>query len=93
MPLEPQKRKSIQAVVDVIVNRVIVIVWAWLVVGFIITAALNYFEVGYDSTDGEARSGMRLHTDALTGCQYLSNPQGGITPRLNQNGQHLCDGG
>ena len=43
-----------------------------------------------DSTDGSERSGLALHTDAKTGCQYLSTAQGGITPRLDSNGKHVC---
>lgn len=43
-----------------------------------------------DATDpiSGARSGMELHTDAGTGCQYLSVPGGGITPRLGFGGVH-----
>lgn len=59
-----------------------------LAAGFILDAAI---ERPTDSTDStEARSGMGLHTDALTGCQYLSTPKGGITPRLDASGRHLC---
>ena len=32
------------------------------------------------------RSGFRVHTDALTGVQYISVFMGGITPRLNKDG-------
>jgi len=32
---------------------------------------------------------MRLHTDHLTGLQYLSAPGGGITPRLDRDGRHM----
>lgn len=35
------------------------------------------------------RSGMRVMTDYKTGCQYFSSPYGGITPRLEPNGQHV----
>lgn len=42
-----------------------------------------------DTPDG-ARSGMSLHVDHRTGCQYLSKPFGGITPRLDANGKHMC---
>ncbi|MDQ1081414.1 hypothetical protein [Pseudoroseomonas cervicalis] len=45
---------------------------------------------GRDSTDPpHGRSGMRLHADNLTGCQYLSVPGGGITPRLTTDGRHM----
>lgn len=44
-----------------------------------------------DDTDdlGGKRSGMSLHTDALTGCQYLSVPLGGMTPRVDGAGRHV----
>ncbi len=43
-----------------------------------------------DNTDPpHGRSGMRLHADNLTGCQYLSIPGGGITPRLTADGRHM----
>jgi hypothetical protein len=44
----------------------------------------------YDATDagdGE-RSGMRLYTDAQTGCQYLGSS---LTPRLSATGEHICE--
>lgn len=42
-----------------------------------------------DAGDGE-RSGMRLYTDAQTGCQYLATPGGSLTPRLSADGEHIC---
>lgn len=43
-----------------------------------------------DSTDSPTeRSGMALMTDYGTGCQYLSYQ--GLTPRLNQDGKHICN--
>jgi hypothetical protein len=49
--------------------------------------------LGRDDTDsgswGGGRSGMKVMTDALTGCQYLTVPGGGITPRLEGYGQHV----
>jgi hypothetical protein len=50
------------------------------------------FEIGWDSTDGQERSGMSLHVDNLTGCHYLGGKSGGITPRLNNNGEQICNG-
>ena len=47
--------------------------------------------IGRDDTDGESRSGLRLRTDARTGCQYLESTSGGLTPRLDRGGQHICD--
>lgn len=43
-----------------------------------------------DPLDGE-RSGMRLYTDAQTGCQYLATPGGSLTPRLSATGEHVCE--
>lgn len=37
-------------------------------------------------------SGIHLRIDARTGCHYLEGDDGGITPRLNSNGNHICDG-
>jgi hypothetical protein len=45
-----------------------------------------------DSTDGERRSGMALRIDAMTGCHYLEGAKGGMTPRLNREGHHICEG-
>ena len=45
----------------------------------------------YDSTDEPPqRSGMTLHTDALTGCQYLGLPSGGLTPRMDSTHRQIC---
>lgn len=44
--------------------------------------ALEYApEVGWDSTDGDKRSG----------CQYLSSPHGGLVPRFDSTGKHICN--
>ncbi len=45
-----------------------------------------------DTTDGEVRSGMALKIDALTGCHYLEGQRGGLTPRLDKEGLHICEG-
>lgn len=62
----------------------------WYVLGVVVIAGLLY-SMGGDSTDGATRSNMKLHTDAMTGCQYLSVAGGGITPRLSASGAHICD--
>lgn len=57
---------------------------------FLCTQLLDLAEVGYDDTDGDqSRSGMALHVDAKTGCEYLSAQFGGITPRLDTSGKHM----
>lgn len=46
-----------------------------------------------DSTDSlyGGRSGVKLRTDYGTGCQYLETSFGGITPRLDAQGEHICN--
>lgn len=48
----------------------------------------------YDDTDPPGfmqRSGLGLRTDAKTGCQYVTSGLfGGVTPRLDANGQPVC---
>jgi hypothetical protein len=40
--------------------------------------------------DGDAGPGLRVKTDALTGCQYLQVNSTGLTPRLDADGRHIC---
>lgn len=63
----------------------------WWIFGICLTFAFWMLPLSRDSTDGEwpNRSGMRPHTDAFTGCQYLETSKGGITPRINASGRHL----
>ncbi len=63
--------------------------WA-LVAAYIIVSAIGACSPR-DATDhpqGE-RSCMLLRTDHQTGCQYLSEPFGGITPRVDADGRHM----
>lgn len=51
------------------------------------------FGIGLDDTDNRLtgdRSGMRLRTDAGTGCQYLETSDGAITPRRRADGRQVC---
>jgi len=66
----------------------------WFVVFFLILQAVNVSPLFRDDTDpgtswGDSRSGIKPATDALTGCQYLLSPKGGIAPRLDARGQHV----
>jgi hypothetical protein len=49
---------------------------------------------GKDVTDVpgwfERRSGMHHYTDYGTGCEYVGASGGGLTPRLDRNGKHVC---
>lgn len=50
------------------------------------------FPIGKDTTDPEkGRSGLSLRIDNMTGCHYLENIKGGILPRLNREGHHICE--
>lgn len=61
-----------------------------LLAAFVVVSLIGAFSER-DSTDAPngKRSGVRLHTDHLTGCQYLSVPLGGLTPRMDSAGRHL----
>ena len=48
------------------------------------------FPISRDDTDGDTRSGLVPRTDARTGCQYLESAGGGLTPRLDKAGKHIC---
>lgn len=37
------------------------------------------------------RSGVKIVTDHKTGCQYLYASRGGLTPRLDSDGKHICE--
>lgn len=69
---------------------------ASLVYWMLIVWSIMYFGawmLGYpnrDDTDPpNGRSGMRLYTDAATGCQYLGTMFGGVTPRHGAGGSHI----
>lgn len=68
--MSEQEEKAIK-VIEKGISRAIRNVIAFVLVVWLIT---NYISGNYDrnSSDGKKRSGMILHTDALTGCQYLS---------------------
>jgi hypothetical protein len=43
-----------------------------------------------DSDAAPMRSGLRIKTDNLTGCQYFVTIAGSITPRVNRDGKQIC---
>jgi len=55
---------------------------------------LDFSPFNRDDSDrgkrGNGRSGVKVITDDLTGCQYLEFQNGGITPRMDAQGRHLC---
>lgn len=66
--------------------------WAISVILFVGLAALWGKLVPYDDSDpAPKRSGLVIHTDALTGCQYLRRPWSGtLTPRMAADGKQVC---
>lgn len=56
----------------------------------VIATAIGGWITPYDDCDnGKERCGLRVHTDAKTGLQYLSTPGGGIVPRMTIDGSHM----
>lgn len=63
---------------------------ATLVFGLAIAVIGRVFGIGYDDTDKPPhRSGLAIKTDHGTGLQYLTTAKGGITPRLDAQGNHM----
>ena len=65
----------------------------WVVLAIVLAWTIGQTPWGRNDSDsgswGGGRSGMEPMTDALTGCQYLRAPGGGITPRLDGTGRHV----
>lgn len=70
----------------------ILFLWSLVAFGIYLFAQHMLPSVPYDDTDPPgARSGLRLYTDAKTGCQYIgSGFLGAPTPRLDVQGKHIC---
>lgn len=72
----------------------------WLIIGFLlITTVYGYVRSypNYDDTDdvvNKVRSGMVLHIDYGTGCEYLSTrtllTTSDLIPRRDEYGKHIC---
>lgn len=68
--------------------------WGALIAYLVMGAYLTFPMPGSparDDSDGRTRSGMGVHTDCLTGLQYLSSPRGGLTPRLGADGKQIMN--
>ncbi|MTH61161.1 hypothetical protein [Paracoccus litorisediminis] len=63
---------------------------AWVIFSMI-ASIYNASGVGRDDSDPATgtRSGMRVHTDHLTGIQYLSGPKGGLMMRVDTEGRPI----
>lgn len=59
-----------------------------ILVGVALSTAIGFISGDFDkdSTDGQERSGLKLHRDQLTGCEYLSTLKGSLYPRLTGDG-------
>jgi len=61
------------------------------VIIFLLLGLVAMKDIKRDSTDSPTkRSELILKVDYETGCEYLSEPRGGITPRLDSTGKHIC---
>lgn len=65
------------------------LLWGMIII-IIIQLAWNFLPLGRDNSDGDKRSGFSVHVDALTGCEYLAGKSGGLIPRMDSNGHHIC---
>lgn len=65
------------------IHYVLRVLLIWAVLLIIYACARNIFGWGLDSTDidGWHRSGLRVHIDAKTGIEYLSDGRGGLIRR------------
>lgn len=65
--------------------------FCFLGLALILSQTQEYFwPHAFDDSDAPpARSGLRIKTDNLTGCQYLVTMTG-ITPRVNRDGKQVC---
>lgn len=72
--------------------------FAWGVLAFFVLMAVGdqiidkyVWASSYDDSDAPPlRSGMRIKTDYLTGCQYFATAIGAITPRMDAAGKQVC---
>ena len=87
--------ESLEAIGARLAEGAILTVWRYAVIGFVgllIVGLLLQGLMPKDSTDASrwVRSGLRLRTDASTGCQYLETSDGAVTPRLTADGRPMC---
>lgn len=67
-------------------------VFGTMIVNHLDQAIFQAFHIGQDTTDGpDSRSGLALFTDHMTGCQYVGSPYGGVTPRIDRDGNPICN--
>lgn len=86
--MDKESKKVLEDVGRSVAEGVITAISKWFVIGiaiaFMFLYALTAFGVGVDDSDLSKwdRSGLRVHTDAKTGIQYLSDGRGGLIVRV-----------
>lgn len=60
--------------------------FALLLVFFSIGRSISSRPTDNSDVSADQRSGLKIHTDNLTGCQYFSSWSGALTPRLAADG-------
>jgi len=81
-----------QGVEDGVVNAMFKLSIAYLAAMIVIgVVVFFFFQPEKDSTDPiDGHSGLSIKVDAMTGCQYLTTTDGGLTPRMDKSGAQLC---
>lgn len=79
------------AAATIILGRLCAAILLIIITIWVVSFIRNRFGFGMDATDLNARtrSGMVILTDYETGVQYLATNDGGLTPRLGQDGKPI----
>lgn len=89
--LTQSQRVLIKEITNKVVFHLLILFGAFYFVVHVLDAVLVAANVTTDNTDYRgSRSGLEVRQDALTGCEYLAGSRGGLTPRLDHEGQHIC---
>ena len=89
-PLTEFEKRASYVIRIAIMSALMTLALLWFV-SAIGMSMLGWATTDRDDTDPRSggRSGIVLYTDCLTGLQYLSAKNGGMTPRLGLDGAHL----
>lgn len=88
--LTKSDKSRIRSTTGVVVGYLALMLLIGLVFQITLNSVTGYFRIGFDSTDGESRSGMEILIDNQTQCEYLHTPSGGLTPRIARDGKPIC---
>ncbi len=66
----------------------------WGLIVILVLSAVSVVITPTDDTDAGFwdRSGLRLHRDEGTGCEWLATRAGNLSPRLDASGKQICRG-